>query len=491
MSADADEAPLWVAVTREMFEPAAVKLAQHRAGEGFETVVTTKPVEEALRGSSRRPSFVVIFGDYEVAAEREPWYVASRQMELYRWQKKQVPTFASDAAWADDDSDMIPDFPIGRIPVRTLEQALRIVDKIIEYETMEPSVEDLNLPVWVGSPGYGSFTDGLAADLVYSAAERCAPAWARRSVICAYPRSPFCGWPFDHPSIFDRWLKKGGVLAVMMGHGQTQSFHSMWFGESAIAYSVGHVEKSLAQGDPTSPVVILTCHSGNFEGPNVCLAERLLELEGGPVAVVAAATASHPLTNYYSGVALLNTLSSRPRRLGALWLSSQLAAMKAHNPLIEVVLRDVEGKLEDEINVARLKADQILMYGILGDPATALKVPGPLEAAVTPDGDLWRWQAAPDEQSELIVGRRVPQGPPGFISGPVEMHRAREIFEEADATFEFVEIARMRGGDSWEGTVSGPGSLRLVAIGPDGLRVAVFELGTTTGKTAADSMTGQ
>ena len=56
--------------------------------------------------------------------------------------------------------------------------------------------------------------------------------------------------------------------------------------------------------------------------------------------------------------------------------------MKARDFMMEHLLKDAEGKLEDEISVGKLKRDQILMYALLGDPATHLRIPDLLEATV-------------------------------------------------------------------------------------------------------------
>jgi len=66
-------------------------------------------------------------------------------------------------------------------------------------------------------------------------------------------------------------------------------------------------------------------------------------MPSGPVAVIAATTESHPLMNYYSGVALLVQLSGTERRLGPLWLNAQQQAANAREPLMELLLKDVEG----------------------------------------------------------------------------------------------------------------------------------------------------
>ena len=181
----------------------------------------------------------------------------------------------------------------------------------------------------------------------------------------------------------------------------------MRFGDRTIEYAAADAEPMLAQGPPCEPLVILACHAGDFTQAQPCLAESLLFMPGGPVAVIAATTNSHPLPNYYTGLSMLRELGGQENRLGAWWLTAQRNAAKERNVLIDNVLAKVEGSLEEPIDLERIRHDQILMYNLLGDPATRLRLPEKLQATVECRDGQWHWTAMQtQEYLSLSAGLR-------------------------------------------------------------------------------------
>jgi hypothetical protein len=219
-----------------------------------------------------------------------------------------------------------------------------------------------------------------------------------------------------------------------------------------------------------------SCESGHFGHPTPCEAEEFLLMPGGPVATIAATTESHPLTNYFSGVCLLKALGRRERRLGAVWLNAQREAQRSHNFLIESMLRDVEGKLEPEIDVAKLRRDQILMYEIFGDPATRLRLPERLEATIERTATGWRWKAQkPAGAVHLEVGHRSARPLPTSWKGPrAGREEAARSFAAANAGFAFVPLRSPPDDGVWQGEVERSGWIRLVTNDKNRLFVAVL-----------------
>jgi hypothetical protein len=225
-------------------------------------------------------------------------------------------------------------------------------------------------------------------------------------------------------------------------------------------------------------MVFFSCESGDFCRAGRCMAESFFFFPGGPVATVAATTQSHPLTNYFSGTCLLGEVGGKEDRIGSLWLAAQRRAMNQRNFLVERVLRDVEGKLEKNINLAKLRRDQVLMYALLGDPATRLRMPRPLEASLERTEHGWRWKATrPAGATSLAVGHR-PSRPlvAQWAVGSTEREKARAAFEAANAVLGFTCLPTPPGEGPWEGTVDQPGLLRLVTVAEGQLHVAVLRI---------------
>jgi len=474
----AEKKLLWLAVSKPDLTEPLKPLAEKRRADGFEVLVSSKPVEASLSTSSRRPDFLLLVGDDEPGREESPWYLPAKRMKLYRWRNVQPQEFASDAAWGDLDGDGVPDIPVGRIPARSRAQVALVVRKILAFESQPPTAADLQLAIWLGSPEYNAAINAMASGLGVAMVQTKGPQWLRPWFVSGDPGDPLCGWPPDQPARFTRQVQQGGILSVLMGHASADAFYSMQFAGKPIFYTAGDAAGELGKGPPVPPMVFFSCESGNFARPKPCQAKSLLFLPGGPVATIGASTESHPLPNYFSGVCLLAALGGGEKRLGAIWLAAQRQASRKRDFLIEMLLRDVEGSLEKEINVEKLRRDQMLMYALLGDPATRLRLPEPLEASVERAETGWRWRARrPPGATHLEVGFRKPQAlPVSQDQKPAGAEEANKASETANGCFAFTAQPSPPDDGSWEGICDRPGWLRLVAIGPSTLHVAVLKL---------------
>lgn len=471
------EKPIWLVVTRPIFVEAIRPLAEIRSKDGFETVISTQLVADAITSLKRRPAFLLLVGDDESGKEKLPWYVQSKRRKLYRWRAVQRKSFASDTVWGDFDDDLIPDIPVGRIPARTPQQLKLIVNKIITFERKQPTLDDLRLPIWAGTPGYNQMFNMIATELMLNTVRMNASLWLRPWIISADSMHSLCGWPFDQPVIFTKQLKRGGAMAVLMGHGSSECFYSMVFQNKQIGYVSTHFKDMLATGEPAPPTVIIACSTGNFTAARNCLAESLLLMPAGPVAVIGATAESHPLTNYFSGLCLIQERGEKDKRLGSIWLAAQRKAIKARNLIIERMLINIEGKLEEKINVAKLRRDQILMYALLGDPATRLHLPGELNAKINRISDSWEWEVdKPKSATTLYVSLRPDRQNFPNVKLPLEKAGARKRFEEANSTFAFRQFSELSVNEAWKGTIREEGILRLVAIGPSQIYAVAFKL---------------
>jgi hypothetical protein len=476
-AAAAGEQPLWLAVGRPSLVGALRPLAEHRRKDGFHAVVSTRSIPQALAAAKRKPAFLLLVGDDEPGQESADWYLPAKRRAFYRWRSVQSRQFASDAAWGDLDGDLVPDVPVGRIPARTPAQVERVVRKILAFERRKPSLDDLRVLVWAGAPGYNPMVDRMVVMAGFATFRRSAPAWVEPWVILADPTHALCGWPPDQAGLFARELGRGGLAGVLLGHAGRGHFHSMFHAGRAVSFRAADAARALSAAQPGPPAFFVSCHCGDFTAPQSCLAESLLLLPGGPVAAVGATNESHPLPNYFTSVCLLEAIRGRHGRVGALWLAAQTRARKARNFLMERLLRDVEGKLEPSLNVGKLRRDQVLLYALLGDPATALRLPGPLEVRVERTDNRWRWQAVkPEGATVLHVGLSPAPRPFPRADKPPARADARRAFREANGRLAFRKVARLDGMQAWRGQVPRPGLLRLVAAGQVRLYAAAVKL---------------
>ena len=184
------ERPVWLVIGPEPLTASLEPLVRRRKAQGFEVAVLPMEPAAAVAAAPRPPAFVLLVGDDPGDGDDEagePWVVRSPRRELYRWQSDQAERFASDALLGDLDGDLVPDVPVGRIPSRTPEEAAAVVAKIAAWEDRPPSVADLRLVAWGGSPDYGPGVDRILSRAALALVETSTPPWA-----C--PRSP-CSSP--------------------------------------------------------------------------------------------------------------------------------------------------------------------------------------------------------------------------------------------------------------------------------------------------------
>ncbi len=474
----AGEKKAWVVVTREMFEKELAPLAEKRREEGYSVTISTKPVGETLAEMGGRPDFLLLVGDIEEGKEAEPWCVRSNVRELYAsCPEDEGKTFASDAMYGDLDGDLVCDVPVGRLPVRTLQELRGVIRKILAYENAEASRASLRLPIYGGSPCYGTFLDSMSTTLLVGSLEKNAAAWLRPWAISADPMHPLCGWPAEQPRVFNEQLRAGGLMAVFMGHGEPHYFYSMEHNGASVRYTREDAAGLERGSVPAPPTVIFACYTGTFNGPENCLAEVLLFTPGGPVAVIGATTNSHPMTNYFSGLSLLGQTNRRHRCIGRLWLDAQNEARGTRDFLMERVLLGAGGDDTSNVDTEKVRRDHILLYALLGDPATALGFPEALESEIRADGKSWRWSAKkPEGALKLYVefraeGLKFPE-----VQVPLEKESAMANLEKANEVFAFTPIAELGVGEAWEGTIEKAGTLRLTAVGGKRIYVAAHKI---------------
>lgn len=478
----AAERGVWLCIGPEQLLAEAGPLAELRAAQGWEVRRSSAPVAEAIAAETVEPAAILLLGDDSTAADApsSPWLLPAARHRYHGWLEKHPAEFVSDASRGDFDADGVPDVPVGRIPGRTPAEIGGVVKKILAWEARRPGPADLAIPVWAGDPGFGKIGDVLKlAWLPYYLHQirQGAPDWAGFWFLQSDLRSPFCGWPQDSAATFNRRLGGGGLFSAMIGHGRVDSWWIMNVDGGSLRYGAGHA-RLLTDPAPAAPHLVFACRCGAFADPAIrCLAEEFLFAPGGPVACIAASVDSHPLTNYYGSTTLLRDLAGSPGdTFGKLWVDSIRRAHRTREPLKELLVGLLEPLVIGTRNpVKDLKADHLLIYNLLGDPATRLFLPRQLEAKVVRRGDAWHWSvpkpAALPPGTRLLVQHRVPI--PTFRRSPEPGGReqAQAGLNEANAALDFRTLSELGPADPWSGSIADSGTLRLCLLGGESLQV--------------------
>lgn len=475
------EAPsTWLVIGPKNLQDSIQALSDYRAQEGFAIEKREPPIRKALQSLKQPPAYILLLGDDTLAAPLAEGQLQGDRKTLYRWQATQPETYVSDTVFGDWDGDGIPEIPVGRLPGRSPAALARLATKIVAFEKAPTTEEALHIPVWAGNPAYGdTFHANMASNLLRQTLHREAPPWADLSVIMGNATDPLSGHPELQSSIFESHLARGGGLFTgLMGHGSVTGFYSMPYQGRWITYQSAQTT-TYQHAKPSAPMVIFACDCGNFAHPQESLSEAFLHAPGGPVAVIAATTQSHPLPNYYSSVAWLQSVDEGSSRLGDRWTETQREGHAMKDLLVEMFLKDVEGKLEAELNTPKIRQDHLFLYALLGDPATKLKRPYPLKATFTREGDRWTWSIPnpPVDATRLTVGHRVP--PPPLKQRPALLDReaAMALFADSQKALRFTQRETRAPIHSWKGEAEAArGTLRITVVTPNSVYVATQDL---------------
>jgi hypothetical protein len=319
----------------------------------------------------------------------------------------------------------------------------------------------------------------MATTLMLNVLRTNAPAYGDPFLISGDTAHVLAGHPPEQPMRFANALRQeAGMASVMAGHADSDRFYALPFEGGWVCFDIEDAADVLNEGPAGPPLVMLTCSAGAYDEEEPSLGEALLALPGGPVTVIAASTESHPLTNYFTGLVGLRRMQGYHERIGDLWFDTQCEVLTISDPIMERILRDVEGSLEDPINVGKLRRDQVLMYALLGDPATTLRMPLPLGSSIERLDEGYRWRVQKPAGAERLVVSFRPRndalfGPNPRPADPVEAWKA---FERFNSALRYQPLQERTPEEPWQGTINGPGDLRLLVVTPEGLQVAVHKI---------------
>jgi hypothetical protein len=478
--ADAEERGIWLCIGPESLVKEAAPLCELRAAQGWQVERSSMPLPDGIAALPTKPAAVLILGD-----DDSPGFEAAR-LPYHGWLAKHPKEFASDSMFGDLDHDGIPDVPVGRIPARNPEELAAVIRKILAWEARNPSPEDLTIPVWAGDPGFGKIGDVMAQVSLPFFIQRLrheAPPWAGFWLMHSEPRSPFCGWVKDSAATFNQRIALGGLLSAMIGHGRNDSWWITTLPSGPLRYRAEDA-RAMMGATPAPPHLVFACRCGAFADPEkACLGEEMLFAPGGPVACIAASVDSHPITNYYGSTSLLASLANDPPvTLGQLWVQSIREAHSRREFTKELLVSVLEPFVIGTRNpVKDLKADHLLIYNLMGDPATRLFLPKPLPAKLSKGNEGWRWTV--EKPGDLPVGAKllVQQRPqlPSFRLGepPSNAEEAMRMFREANAALNFRTLQELDSSREWSDLIPSSGTLRLCLIRGSEKQVFAAHLG--------------
>jgi hypothetical protein len=291
----------FVIITHPSFADALAPLAELRRSQGLTaTIVKSTAIydefnfgakdPQAIRTFLRlaKPRYVLLVGDASFD-ERNFLGVGDFDFVPTKLVAADLLTTASDTWFTDFDDDGAADIPIGRLSVRTLDEARAEVTKIIAYENAATPPARKIMMVSDSDPAlnFNADTQSVSAtipsrfDIIDVDAARSGTAAARQQILSGF----------------------GGAFIVdYIGHGSVET----WSNDALL----GRNDVSMLANGAQPPIVVaMTCLNGYFHDIySDSLAEALMRAPNGAVAVWASSALTSPEAQLPLNIALMNAL---------------------------------------------------------------------------------------------------------------------------------------------------------------------------------------
>ncbi len=406
------EASLYLVVTRGLFAEGLAPWVAHREAEGFQVLVgkwdtVPEPAEisEWIREQAGGLcSYLLIVGDCAAPGEEPPpWHIPSTAL---------VDGSPCDGLYGDLDGDGGPDVPVGRLAVRDARQLKTQIAKIRDFESQPLRRDWFRAVVWAGAKGYD-----VPFQAMLSRVAAMFPDWLDTFVISGVEDSVFSSYLPDQPRTFLDAIAEPAIASLVVSHGGPQWVNPAVFEGQSVGLSVSGLAR-LQSARTLGPLILLGCDSGKFNFPSakgVSLAEAFCAHSCGPVAVVSATGPTSPLTNYLAVQYLSLALRAPPETVGDLFLAVQrrvydrgrlsMRELASGDKVAEAILAAVPERDERESTLPGVVREEILRYGLLGDPACPLRAPSPMDVDITVSdkGTVIASGTTPEGCTELFV----------------------------------------------------------------------------------------
>jgi hypothetical protein len=425
-------APADVAVVcPKEFRAALAPWLAHRQEQGHVIAIldsgTPDQIRKAIRDTAAGGNLrhIVLVGDADVSrnqGERRASVPTFKVKAEVNVKFGSEPDIAADNPYADLDDDGLPDVAIGRLSVDRPDQLADIVRKVIAYEKQQdygPWRQRVNLVAGVG--GFGSLID--------STIEMTAKKFLCDSVPTSYCttmtygswRSPYCPDPRRFQESVVSHFNEGSLFWVYMGHGHPERLDRVHVPGAAFPI-LDQRDISKLDCQHGSPIaVLLACYTGAFDYPRECLAEEMLRLPGGPVAVLAGSRVTMP----YAMAVLSSTMidecfQNRPATLGEIVLNAKRRSVEDSKPL-EAASIDEPVKIENRQLLDALgkmlsprpdlmeaeRREHLALFNLLGDPL--LRIAYPEEAKLEVPSDAVAGEKVPLKITSPVAGKATVQ----------------------------------------------------------------------------------
>ncbi|MEM7229682.1 MAG: C25 family cysteine peptidase [Planctomycetota bacterium] len=322
-----------------------------------------------------------------------------------------VRTFASDENYQYiNDRDTRPDFPLGRIPARTFDEAMIVLEKTRRYEQQQNFGTWRRRVTFVAGEGHFGPADALLEHLFRQLVAWYVPETFDISMTYGKTSSVYCPVPGEaSDTVIDR-LEEGAFLFAYVGHGSTYAFDRIHC-PSGSRYDMLHNNDlaSLNEQPPLAPIALLSCcNTGWFDtgDKKPSLGTALLLHPNGPIAVMAGSRPTHPYANALR-VKETCTIAFQRQTSTVGELDLQIDRAVVQPDAADAQLDRIAGLIARFDNwpssLEQLRVRNPMRYNLFGDPATAIAMADSAWNDVTFDGATLRATMNDVEAGDAII----------------------------------------------------------------------------------------
>ena len=331
-----------------------------------------------------------------------------------------TPTLATDVSYGDFDGDQQIDAAVGRLPVHSVEELNRLVDRIVTHDTRPDFGAwrgDVQLVGGIG--GFGMMIDAAIESVTRTILTSVLPPETRTLVAYASPGHQF--FPREKTftqSVLNRY-QRGARFWVYAGHGHIRELDRVPRRPDGIPVLDCESVSRLQCPSHGAPIALmLACFTGAIDAPQECLAERMLLCDGGPIAVLAGSRMTMPYGNATCALSMIDEVyQKKQHRLGDAWRET-LRAMQRESvadPSPVQVMIDSLATLISPAGTSLVdeRREHTQLYQLLGDPLLHLHPPSQARVGVAPgheNGEPIDVEIYSPLEGELTVSIHYPLG---------------------------------------------------------------------------------
>jgi hypothetical protein len=395
---DPDVIPTYLAVCPERAIPELMPLAEWRCRNGqtvriapaeaiYNAFGDGRPAPEAIRAfvaslpesPQRRdaPRFLLLVGTAD-RANREGLFLPT-WITKARFQTDKAPaaeSLAGDFHYAAPAGSPVPDIAVGRLPARSLEELRVMVRKTLTFErNSRPGPWRRQVDIFAGQGGFGRLVDPFLERVFSTVLAEHVPDYLTVRVAYANPSSPYCYAPRRFGKHVVERLNAGPAMTVYVGHAwEDRLAEVFWRGRAYPILDVAAVE-AVKIPDNRTTMTCIACWTGRYDGPVASIGERLFASPRGPALFIGASRVSQPYANAILAALLAEAfLTAPPPTAGEAFLKAQRWLAQDRRTGFRAMVDLIAMTQLGFSALPAQRADQLLLYNLLGDPALSLSV---------------------------------------------------------------------------------------------------------------------